>query len=380
MGFCENWIIDFFCPKKFGKKGPITCDRQIFDRFPNVNLVAAIPDRRDGEEGYLLEIGFHRKPKAKPCIKFQDEGQQGFQNNVIYSELGRIETINTATMEAEAVSADSISAAQNCSPHTLKKRGSEHFPAMGGFSIGRAHSDRSGTLGCKVTVTGGEAGDYFLTCWHVAGGTRARVGDLIFQPGRNDSYFGSYRECLEQTYFGTLAGWINDDEHDISLVKVPANHRFAPGIMGLSVKQGIVQEKTDAVVKKCGRTTCITEGKIASFQASVRVTCFPSEAEKVFTNQILTTACAEPGDSGSFLVQKQGETWMPTGLIFAKTEKRNIIDFEKHDLSDSVETSYTCANSLYTLQGKLFEPDLEITISENFLSLEDLESLENSAG
>jgi hypothetical protein len=76
------------------------------------------------------------------------------------------------------------------------------------------------------------------------------------------------------------------------------------------------------VVKKSGRTSGITSGEIKALDVMLKVMLGPSE-EATFYEQILTGPMAQPGDSGSIVVD---ENMNAVGLLFAGSDEATIIN------------------------------------------------------
>ena len=88
---------------------------------------------------------------------------------------------------------------------------------------------------------------------------------------------------------------------------------------------GEVTEDTEAElgmeVKKSGRTTGLTRGTVQLLDASVSVD-YGGGKIALFTNQILTTNMSQGGDSGSLLVDGEGNK--AVGLLFAGSDTVTI--------------------------------------------------------
>lgn len=69
-------------------------------------------------------------------------------------------------------------------------------------------------------------------------------------------------------------------------------------------------------VKKCGRTTEATQGKVTSVNATVKVGGYPA-GERIFKNQIQMTLAHGDGDSGSIILTEKDAA---VGLFFAGTD------------------------------------------------------------
>jgi len=204
-------------------------------------------------------------------------------------------------------------------------------PAPPGFSLGH-HDITAGTFGCLVRdlrhcdcppadqCRGGPspdaAGDYLiLSNNHVlAKSNGARAGDLILQPGPFDG--GVYPsdaiaklERFEPITFGFPSGF---NLVDAAVARPLYSRGVTASIIGVAMPNGIGQALTGMLVIKVGRTTQVTVGRVLATNATVAVNFGVGVA--VFRHQILSTAMAAGGDSGSLLMDANLNA---VGLLFA---------------------------------------------------------------
>ena len=219
--------------------------------------------------------------------------------------------------------------------HTQRVR-----PAPGGVSI--AHEKvTAGTLGVLAHRTSGEA--VILSNNHVlANGNDARAGDAILQPGPYDGgrpqdaiarladfvpIAFSQRELdglgrsLERTLDGLLApvglgvrrlpsGKTN--LVDAALASPLGPDLVAPDVLEVGVIAGTAAATLGLGVKKSGRTTGLTRGKVTGLDATVEVDYGGKTA--VFRGQIVSDILSRGGDSGSLIADGKNRA---IGLLFA---------------------------------------------------------------
>jgi hypothetical protein len=205
-------------------------------------------------------------------------------------------------------------------------------PALPGYSIGH-YNITAGTFGClahdirrcsfkpekesECTPSREECpGDYLiLSNNHVlAASNQAHPGDQILQPGPFDG--GVYPsdavatlERFEPIVFTFPQGYNLVD----AAVARPAHSRnVTASIIGALIPRGIDQAFIGGLVIKAGRTTQITVGRVIGVNATIAVNYGVGLA--VFRHQIITTAMAAGGDSGSLLMDANLNA---VGLLFA---------------------------------------------------------------
>ena len=198
---------------------------------------------------------------------------------------------------------------------------SKNRPVIGGYSAGVIGST-AGTIGC--TATNENSTEYYLLSNnHVfANENRAKIGTPILQPGPYDG--GN----IENDIIGYLA-----DYEPISFStsnRSPKNYIDAAialcdynDISNIIALQGAITGTTHGrvgmKVKKTGRTTEFTTGKILYTNASLMIAYEGGYA--LFVNQIITNAMSESGDSGSILLTNSNKA---VGLLFAGSNSYSI--------------------------------------------------------
>ncbi len=200
-----------------------------------------------------------------------------------------------------------------------------YSPAPGGVSIGHVRIT-AGTLGCMVRRG---ATRFILSNNHVlANSNAAKLKDPIVQPGPIDGgktpkdLIARLAQFVPIKFGGTIANLV---DAAIALpVKPP---RLTPkNIWFGTVSTAIAPAALNVLVKKAGRTTQRTRGRVTGINASLRVN-YGTAGIALFTNQIviqsLTSApFSQGGDSGSLIVTDSGNK--PLGLLFAGSATHTI--------------------------------------------------------
>lgn len=104
-------------------------------------------------------------------------------------------------------------------------------------------------------------------------------------------------------------------------VAIPWKDSIKDEILDIGMVAGVSDPELEMPVKKSGRTTAVTKGKITTLNARVEVG-YGNGKTALFENQIITTNMSQPGDSGSLLVE--AETNKAVGLLFAGSEKVTV--------------------------------------------------------
>lgn len=227
-----------------------------------------------------------------------------------------------------------------------------HRPAQGGISIGHKRIS-AGTLGCVVTRNGKR---YILSNNHVLSCSNdANLSDPIIQPGNHD--LGKYPEDIiaylsDFIPINFVGGPSKPDEESTcsisnqftraingvlqtlgretrvqaikqtkfnlvdAAIAIPSKEdNVSNEIMGFGKILGVKQAKLGMIVKKSGRTTGLTTGKI--IQVNVTTTVQYGDKNATFTDQFMTTSMSESGDSGSACLTEDNYL---TGLLYAGSE------------------------------------------------------------
>ena len=221
-------------------------------------------------------------------------------------------------------------------------------PAPPGVSIG--HVDvTAGTFGCVVRK---DNKSFILSNNHVlANSNKAIRGDWILQPGSADGGTANDRIAALDAFVpinfvdaptcpigGSLVRGLNiialalGSHHRVRLIRQAENQVDAaiafplptditPEILQIGVPTGVGVASLDMPVRKSGRTTGLTTGFITQVDVTVSVNYGGPVA--TFTNQLMTGAMSQGGDSGSLVVD---EDTRAIGLLFAGSDTVTILN------------------------------------------------------
>lgn len=240
----------------------------------------------------------------------------------------------------------------------LNTRTSYQRPAHPGVSIGH-YQITAGTFGAVVKDR--KTGEpLILSNNHVLANSsngsdgRAKAGDPILQPGRYDGgrmdqVIGhllrfsplmrpyAVSECEKASAVGRMA---NAALHlvrphyrlvferrmnqynivDAAVAKPVSSEVVSPEILEIGMVTEVAQGEVGMAVKKSGRTSGLNRSQIRVVEAIVQVGLETREVG-IFTDQLVTGPMAQPGDSGSLVVNKQGQA---VGLLFAGSDLATI--------------------------------------------------------
>lgn len=196
---------------------------------------------------------------------------------------------------------------------------------MGGDSLGHfAITAGTAGSGCydRAVNPGIPSRSYILSNNHVlANSNDANIGDAIYQPGPYDGggpsdQIGALHHYVPIRFDGS------DNLVDAAVAEVPfddftreiyylgyVNHMYAPVVVG-------------DIVKKTGRTTNFTTGRVISVDATVNVNYGGGKVGK-FVKQIITTSMSAGGDSGSLVLDTDNNA---VGLLFAGSSVVTIMN------------------------------------------------------
>ena len=226
-------------------------------------------------------------------------------------------------------------------------------PAPGGVSIG--HADiTAGTLGCLVTRNGEH---FILSNNHVlANSNAARRGDAIIQPGRYDGgtlddqiatledfiplNFGtSPSTCSMATGVEGLLNWLAEllgSSHrvmafqqvpgrnlvDAAIARLLSDDLVEKRILEIGVPKGTREATLGTQVKKSGRTTGFTTGRIIQIDVTTQVS-YGEGQDAIFEDQLMAGAMSQGGDSGSAVLDEDD---FVVGLLFAGSDTTTIMN------------------------------------------------------
>jgi len=242
----------------------------------------------------------------------------------------------------------------------LEARIEKRRPAKPGMSIGH-YKITAGTFGALVKdkKTGKPlilSNNHVLANATDGNDGKSAIGDAILQPGAHDGGTSSdvighlerfipisknttqslcpIAQGLEKIINRFLK--VVKPDYEISFIKKTSsrnlvdaavarpikNEYVSPEILGLGQITGIQEPKIGMTVQKSGRTTEITSSQIKAMNVVIKVMLGPGE-EATFYDQILTGPMAQPGDSGSIVVD---ENMKAVGLLFAGSDQATLIN------------------------------------------------------
>ncbi|MDO8145304.1 MULTISPECIES: S1 family peptidase [Isoptericola] len=200
-------------------------------------------------------------------------------------------------------------------------------PVRPGYSIGHLKVT-AGTLGAgaydlRNTVPGKPPRYYALSNNHVlANSNDARIGDPIIQPGAYDG--GTYPADV----VGRLARYVpirfdgTVNYVDAAIAEIPFD-TIDRDIYWSGYPRSLVKAaEVGMLVKKTGRTTHFTTGRVTALNATVNVNYGGGKVAK-FGKQIVTSDMSAGGDSGSLVLDLDNN---PVGLLFAGSSTATIIN------------------------------------------------------
>lgn len=209
--------------------------------------------------------------------------------------------------------------------HAFPHRG-RYRPAPGGVSVGHVRIT-AGTLGCLTRARRGP-GCYILSNNHVlANVNSAKKGDAIVQPGPFDGGHAPADQIAKLAKFIPILFGAGINQVDCAIAETspklvtPLNKCIG------KISASPLLAKLNMLVKKCGRTTQFTRGRIIDVSATVRVGYGPAGVA-IFQNQIIIVSLNPPqpfsagGDSGSLIMTDDGNR--PVGLLFAGSATHTI--------------------------------------------------------
>lgn len=248
----------------------------------------------------------------------------------------------------------------------FKLRTDRFRPMPGGISIGH-HLISAGTLGCWVKSNDEWNKDRFiLSNNHVLANTNAgKIEDRILQPGPHDG--GHVFNDLVARLFDFEPLYFEDDngnsgcktssiiintlnfiaqgigsralfsyQHPNAVQSGPQQSNYMDAAIARVEKLSYVKEtiegygrifstpkpaSLDMKIKKSGRTTGCTTGKILQLNATTRIG-YEGGKEALLENQIIASGMSNPGDSGSLVLTMDG---YPIGLLFAGSAEVTIM-------------------------------------------------------
>lgn len=199
-------------------------------------------------------------------------------------------------------------------------------PVRPGVSVGHT-AITAGTIGAGAydlsPLPGTPSRYYLLSNNHVlADSNRARIGDLVVQPGPYDGgsapadVVGKLARFVPIRFDGTC------NRVDAAVAEVPFHvlnrDSYWNGYPASAAKAATI----GMLVKKAGRTTSFTTGRVTVIGATLDVNYDGGRVAR-FCEQIVTTNMSAGGDSGSLVFDTSNH---PVGLLFAGSGVATILN------------------------------------------------------
>ena len=246
--------------------------------------------------GYKFINSYNTK---KPCIHVL------VKNKIPSDSLNFSSIIPTQYM---GIKTDVIDLGGKVTQYSLKNR---VRPLEYGYSIG-ASLYKTGTLTCVVFRRKLIGKNYFLLSNnHVfADNNKLPLGSKIIQPSHEDGgksetdLVANLSEFVPLKFESLVHTYVN--YVDAAIAKVTKTNLISNKIALIGRLNGVASATLNESVRKVGRTTGLTEGKIQTLNATIKIHP-PSLPELLFKNQIIANIHQDFGDSGSILVNKDNK-------------------------------------------------------------------------
>lgn len=241
---------------------------------------------------------------------------------------GEFSSRNRFTKQDVVTTRDQITphAKPQAGPPSSVDRTAKYRPAPLGVSTGHP-AITAGTIGCRLK--NGTA-VFALSNNHVyANQNRAGIGDAVIQPGTYDGGsspaddIGTLSDYEPLNFSADGSGTSNTIDAAIAASSTGNLGKATPpdgyGIPSSAIAAPAISLK----VKKYGRTTGQTSGKIQSINATVNVGYDPGSVARFFGQVVINPGnFSAGGDSGSLIVTQSGDS--PVGLLFAGSSSSTI--------------------------------------------------------
>jgi S1-C subfamily serine protease len=193
---------------------------------------------------------------------------------------------------------------------------SRYDPLRGGIAIGpaRPFADKDfikvGTLGAFV-FDNSDGSLLMLSNYHVM---------CVNDDWNRDNFTKSINQpfTLKGNTVAYITKGFSDERGDCAVAKVDLEKRSAIyDIVGIGAPQGIADAAVNDLVRKRGRTTELTRGRVDGLTGTISIPGTGKTFKNVVTIVATPSAFCDRGDSGSIVVNEQNEA---VGLLTAKDE------------------------------------------------------------
>lgn len=175
---------------------------------------------------------------------------------------------------------------------------------LGGVSVGNLSGMTTGTLGGVLRI-----GDqkYAISTANTLAPEGSKLGDLIVQPSLEDSPSKAYSMGRLSVISKLAFGSIND--LDAAIAAVEKEVPTSPRIMEIGRPNDVAEPEIGMNVRKTGRTTGFTEGKILC--TDVRIKFLKGEQQFILQDQFITMSetveFSRQGDEGAFIMNNNND-------------------------------------------------------------------------
>jgi hypothetical protein len=198
-------------------------------------------------------------------------------------------------------------------------------PAMGGYSVGHFRVT-AGTIATVVRDRNAAELFYILSNNHIlANSNQASFGDAVLQPGVADGgvfprdVIARLCRCIPIDFSPGVSNLVDAAVAQVCFCDVE-RRVYSIGYPRSVLRQS--QIHLNQQVQKTGRTTGFTRGRVIALNGTVNVG-YPGGRVARFRDQIFTTAMSEGGDSGSLVLDLEGNA---VGLLFAGSGTHTIMN------------------------------------------------------
>lgn len=198
----------------------------------------------------------------------------------------------------------------------------KNLPLKIGYSIGPSNVNDVASFGCLVKDY--HENYYILSSNHILSNfDELPMGTPILHPGIGDG--GKYPKDLIAILCKKITLLSADEDNyvnyvDCALAKIINKSSIINTIFLLGNIKGVSDASLNLNVKKVGRTTELTTGKILALDAIISLENHNGNTQ-IFHDQIITTYMSDKGDSGSLLLDNDNNA---IGLIFANGDSISI--------------------------------------------------------
>lgn len=175
---------------------------------------------------------------------------------------------------------------------------------LGGVSIGHILAKTTGTLGGIVRI-----GDqkYAISAGEVFAPEGAKLGDMIVQPSISDSPHKMY--SLGKLAVVSRLGFGSINDLDAAIVSVDPDIPTTPRVLGIGRPNEVAEPELGMNVRKNGRSTGFTEGKVLS--TDVRIKVLWGDKKYTMQDQFIVMSeigeFAKRGDEGAFIFDNNND-------------------------------------------------------------------------